>query len=47
MYLVGENVLFHLDKTGNRITGDLEAKYRLSKKLTDSRIEDKRWVLTE
>lgn len=47
MYLVGENALFHLDKDGNRISGDLEAKYRLAKNLTDPRLEDKKWVLTE
>ncbi|MCF1752899.1 copper resistance protein NlpE [Mariniradius sediminis] len=31
-YFVGENVLFHLDMDGNRITGDLADKYRLNKK---------------
>lgn len=31
MYQVGENVLFHLDQEGNRITGDLAALYRLEK----------------
>lgn len=31
-YFVGENVLFHLDLDGNRITGDLADKYRLNKK---------------
>ncbi|MCH7408592.1 copper resistance protein NlpE [Belliella sp. DSM 111904] len=30
-YLVGENVLFHLDMEGKRITGDLADKYRLVK----------------
>ncbi|MDO9554431.1 copper resistance protein NlpE [Rhodonellum sp.] len=30
-YFVGENHLFHLDIEGNRITGDLAAKYRLTK----------------
>ncbi|MCL6259853.1 copper resistance protein NlpE [Aquiflexum sp. TKW24L] len=30
-YFVGENVLFHLDLDGNRITGDLEKNYKLIK----------------
>ena len=30
-YFVGENVLFHLDIEGNRITGDLADNYRLTK----------------
>lgn len=30
-YFVGENVLFHLDLDGNRITGDLAEKYKLNK----------------
>tara|TARA_R110002049_G_scaffold285400_1_gene466276 strand:+ start:22899 stop:23684 length:786 start_codon:yes stop_codon:yes gene_type:complete len=30
-YYVGENILFHLDKSGNKITGDLANKYVLSK----------------
>jgi uncharacterized lipoprotein NlpE involved in copper resistance len=30
-YFVGENVLFHLDMDGNRITGELAEKYRLNK----------------
>jgi heat shock protein HslJ len=47
MYLVGENVLFHLDKEGNRITGDLAPNYILPKNPTDLRIEDKKWVITE
>ena len=47
MYLVGENALFHLDKEGNRITGDLSAKYTLPKNPTDPRLEDKKWVLKE
>jgi heat shock protein HslJ len=34
-YLVGENVLIQLDKQGNRITGDLAAKYVL-RKTTDA-----------
>ncbi|NDV66966.1 copper resistance protein NlpE [Bacteroides sp. 224] len=31
MYLVGENALFILDESGNRITGDLADKYILRK----------------
>lgn len=30
-YFVGENVLFHLDMEGNRISGDLADKYKLIK----------------
>lgn len=30
-YLVGENKLFHLDKNGNRITGNLENNYIMEK----------------
>ena len=30
-YLVGENVLFQLDMSGKRITGDLAEKYQLKK----------------
>ncbi len=46
-YQVGENILFHLDREGNRITGNLADKYLLMKKLNDSQLEDKTWVLTE
>ncbi|HSH20613.1 MAG TPA: copper resistance protein NlpE N-terminal domain-containing protein [Draconibacterium sp.] len=31
IYQVGENILFHLDKNGNRITGELADKYTLKK----------------
>lgn len=31
-YFVGENVLFHLDINGNRITGELAEKYELRKR---------------
>lgn len=31
MYKVGENVLFHLDREGKRITGDLADRYQLLK----------------
>jgi uncharacterized lipoprotein NlpE involved in copper resistance len=34
-YQVGENVLFHLDRGGQRITGDLAAVYRLEKAMND------------
>ncbi|MCH6201888.1 copper resistance protein NlpE N-terminal domain-containing protein [Aquiflexum sp. LQ15W] len=47
MYLVGENALFHLDKEGNRISGDLAPNYILPKNPTDPRIEDKKWIITE
>lgn len=30
-YFVGENVLFHLDMNGDRITGNLAEKYKLNK----------------
>ncbi len=47
MYQVGENILFHLDQDGNRITGDLADKYQLMKNRADHRLEDKKWILTE
>lgn len=46
-YQVGENVLFHLDRNGERITGDLAGQYVLQKHLRDPAIEDKRWTLVE
>jgi copper homeostasis protein (lipoprotein) len=46
-YQVGENVLFHLDRDGRRITGDLAAAYRLEKTTADPRIEGRRWQLVE
>lgn len=46
-YKVGENMLFHLDREGNRITGDLADNYILTKNKTDARLENKKWVLTE
>lgn len=45
-YRVGENVLFHLDRNGERIEGDLAARYRLDKLLTDPRLEGRRWMAT-
>lgn len=47
MYQVGENVLFHLDLEGNRITGDLAEHYNLSKTSAHDVIENTKWVLTE
>ena len=46
-YQVGENVLFHLDQSGQRITGNRAAAYRLEKNVNDPRIENRRWQLTE
>ena len=43
IYQVGENVLFHLDKNGNRITGDLAEKYNLKKKIP--KLTGKYWKL--
>lgn len=45
MYQVGENVLFHLDNEGNRITGDLSSSYMLQKQ--EKGIEDRRWQMVE
>jgi heat shock protein HslJ len=42
---VGENQLFHLDMSGNRITGDLADKYTYKK--LDMGITEKYWKLTE
>ncbi len=42
-YQVGENILFHLDKNGKRITGDLAEKYKLEKERTE--ITGKYWKL--
>lgn len=46
-FQVGENVLFHLDQDGQRITGNLAAAYRLEKVVNDPRIENRRWQLIE
>ncbi len=46
-YQVGENALFHLDRNGERITGDLASHYVLQKHLHDPAVEDKRWKLVE
>lgn len=42
-YLVGENQLFHLDKKGNKISGDLSEKYILKKESVE--LWDKYWKL--
>ena len=46
-YQVGENILFHLDRAGQRSTGDLAERYRLLKAPRDPDLEDRRWVLVE
>jgi uncharacterized lipoprotein NlpE involved in copper resistance len=47
-YKVGENVLFHLDRAGNRISGDLATNYKLTKKAhVYEDIENKKWILVE
>lgn len=46
-YQVGENVLFHLDRDGRRIEGDLAARYLLHKHANDPQVEDRRWTLVE
>lgn len=46
-YQVGENVLFPLDRDGQRITGDLAAAYRLEKTVNDPLVENTRWRLVE
>jgi copper homeostasis protein (lipoprotein) len=46
-YQVGENVLFHLDRNGSRIEGDLAAQYRLEMTIRDPALEGHRWVLSE
>jgi copper homeostasis protein (lipoprotein) len=46
-YQVGENVLFHLDRNGERIAGDLAAAYRLEKIVSDPLVENRRWQLVE
>lgn len=47
MYQVGENVLYHIDRQGKRIDGDLAEKYILKKNVSDPRLEDRDWVLKE
>jgi len=43
IYQVGENKLFHLDKDGNRITGNLENNYIIKKETTE--LAGKYWKL--
>ncbi len=45
VYQVGENKLFHLDNSGNRITGDLANNYIMEKENIE--ITNKYWKLTE
>ena len=47
MYQVGENQLFHLDRAGKRVEGDLAGHYILRQAVHDSRIEDRKWLLIE
>lgn len=47
MYQVGENVLFHLNRDGERITGDLAEKYMLPRDDSHNAIENTKWILTE
>ncbi len=44
-YQVGENILFHLDQDGNRVTGDLAENYQLRKQ--QKSLVGKRWKLVE
>lgn len=46
-YKVGENRLFHLDREGNPITGELAERYVLLKNMADYQLENKKWILTE
>jgi heat shock protein HslJ len=46
-YRVGENRLFHLDRQGQRVSGDLADRYVLEKDRSDPRLEGREWVLTE
>lgn len=46
-YQVGEGRLFHLDREGQRIGGDLAGRYVMDKNRSDPRLEGRRWVLIE
>ena len=46
-YRGGENRLFHLDRSGERISGELAERYVLAKDRSDPRLEGREWVLTE
>ena len=47
MYKIGENMLFHLDREGNQITGDLASNYIIHKNRVDYSLVDKKWILIE
>ncbi len=47
IFKVGENVLFLLDKDGNRVEGDLKDLYKLNKVLENEEITGKYWKLVE
>jgi uncharacterized lipoprotein NlpE involved in copper resistance len=47
-YKVGENKLFHLDREGNVIKGDLADNYILQKQIQNhANLVDKKWILIE
>lgn len=46
-YQVGENRLFHLDDSGNRIAGGFPEKYELNKIMDENAITDTYWKLVE
>ena len=46
-YQVVEHALFHLDKAGRRVSGDLAGRYRLEKHINDPAIEQHAWLLIE
>lgn len=46
-FQVGENVLFQLDQSGERISGSLAEAYRLEKTVNDPLVENRRWQLIE
>ena len=45
-YQFEADALFHLDQQGNRIEGELAELYKLTKKMSDQRLEDLKWILT-
>ena len=45
-YLFEDGALLHLDQQGNRMVGDLAERYKLTKKMTDTQLEDQKWILT-
>lgn len=46
-YMVGENVLIHLDRQGRQITGNRAELYKLMKNFADPLVEDLRWTAFE